>query len=59
MALSADLEGEGFLVAAIRPPTVPVGTARLRLSVSLAHEPADLEWAAARIGQTAREMGLI
>jgi 8-amino-7-oxononanoate synthase len=41
--LSASLEAEGVLAVAIRPPTVPVGTARLRLSVTLAHEDADLD----------------
>ena len=37
------LASEGFLVPAIRPPTVPRGTARLRISVSAIHEQADLE----------------
>jgi 8-amino-7-oxononanoate synthase len=37
VAMSAKLLEEGILVVAIRPPTVPKGTARLRLSVSSAH----------------------
>lgn len=41
--MSDKLLGEGILVVAIRPPTVPKGTARLRLSVSAAHTEADIE----------------
>jgi 8-amino-7-oxononanoate synthase len=37
------LEQEGFLVVAIRPPTVPEGTARLRLAFTAAHPDADIE----------------
>jgi len=37
------LEGAGFYAPAIRPPTVPAGTARLRVSLSAAHAEADIE----------------
>lgn len=40
--LAEVLAGEGLKVTAIRPPTVPPGTARLRLSVTLAHTPEEL-----------------
>lgn len=37
MAASNYLEDEGYLVVAIRPPTVPAGTARLRLTFTAQH----------------------
>src|SRR5262245_18249674 len=40
---SQRLEAEGFLVIAIRPPTVPAGTARLRLTFSAGHPDAEIE----------------
>jgi 8-amino-7-oxononanoate synthase len=42
LATSAALEGQGFLVVAIRPPTVPEGTARLRVAFSAEHADADV-----------------
>nr|Q47C04.1 RecName: Full=8-amino-7-oxononanoate synthase; Short=AONS; AltName: Full=7-keto-8-amino-pelargonic acid synthase; Short=7-KAP synthase; Short=KAPA synthase; AltName: Full=8-amino-7-ketopelargonate synthase [Dechloromonas aromatica RCB] len=42
VALSKALWERGLWVPAIRPPTVPKGTARLRISVSAAHTEADI-----------------
>ena len=45
------LEREGFLVTAIRPPTVPAGTARLRLAFTAAHPEGEV----ARLASVIRE----
>jgi 8-amino-7-oxononanoate synthase len=49
VAVSERLARDGLLVPAIRPPTVPPGTARLRISLSAAHQPADVERLAAAL----------
>ena len=43
MSVAADLLDRGLLVPAIRPPTVPPGTCRLRVALSAAHTSADVE----------------
>jgi 8-amino-7-oxononanoate synthase len=42
LAASRFLEDEGYFVVAIRPPTVPAGTARLRLTFTAQHPDADV-----------------
>jgi 8-amino-7-oxononanoate synthase len=41
--LSKRLRDAGFFSTAIRPPTVPAGTARLRLAFTAAHSTADID----------------
>lgn len=43
LKLSALLRARGLLVGAIRPPTVPAGSARLRVTLSATHSEAQLE----------------
>ncbi|WAC21814.1 8-amino-7-oxononanoate synthase [Luteolibacter sp. SL250] len=50
---AASLESSGFLVPAIRFPTVPRGTARLRVSISASHPPAAVTALAAAISALA------
>jgi 8-amino-7-oxononanoate synthase len=49
VAASEALLDRGLLVPAIRPPTVPPGTSRLRVALSAAHEPEQVDRLAAAL----------
>jgi 8-amino-7-oxononanoate synthase len=51
---SAALRERGILVPAIRPPTVPEGTARLRISLSAAHSEQDVSRLATALREACR-----
>jgi 8-amino-7-oxononanoate synthase len=56
VSLSEHLQKQGILVPAIRPPTVPVNTARLRISISAAHSVADVVKLALAINKAESEL---
>lgn len=43
VAAAWKLLGEGLLIAAVRPPTVPRGSSRLRVTLSSEHQPVDVD----------------
>jgi 8-amino-7-oxononanoate synthase len=49
LAAAKVLEAEGFLVVAIRPPTVPAGTARLRVAFTAGHPDEEIDRLAAAV----------
>jgi 8-amino-7-oxononanoate synthase len=55
MRVAATLEARGFLAGAIRPPTVPHRTARLRISITAAHDDAMLSALARGIAESVHE----
>ncbi len=57
--MAEELKKAGLIVSAIRPPTVMAGASRLRLTVSAAHEHADLVRAVESIIAVSKELKLI
>jgi 8-amino-7-oxononanoate synthase len=56
LAASGRLAEAGYRVTAIRPPTVPAGTARLRITLSAAHTPQQVEGLLAALDAAMREV---
>ena len=56
---SQRLQDLGFLVSAIRPPTVPKGSARLRFTFSAAHKPKDIDDLLVAINRVAKSLGVL
>jgi 8-amino-7-oxononanoate synthase len=57
LAIAAGLEAQGLWVPAIRPPTVPSGSARLRITLSAAHSQDDVGRLLSGLAFTARRIG--
>lgn len=59
LEFSRRLFAEGVLAQAIRPPTVPIGQARIRFGISAAHSKKDLEFALEKIAKVSKQLGVL
>jgi 8-amino-7-oxononanoate synthase len=57
-SIANTLKKQGIILSAIRPPTVPVGESRLRLTVSAAHDKIELAKAAKKIAKALQDEGM-
>ncbi|QDF75557.1 MULTISPECIES: aminotransferase class I/II-fold pyridoxal phosphate-dependent enzyme [Shewanella] len=56
--VNANLKAAGFWVGAIRPPTVPQGSARLRITLNVNHSRADIDALVKQLNLVLREQGV-
>ena len=59
VALASALEARGVLAPAVRPPTVPDGTSRLRVTLMADHSDDDVALALRAFGEAGRETGVL
>lgn len=55
MKIQSELLKDNIFIPGVRPPSVPIGSSRLRASVNLNHKYKDLEYIASKIGQSYRK----
>lgn len=58
MAISAALEQQGIFISAIRPPTVPAGSARLRVTLSASHTEQQVDRLLAALDNATSSLGI-
>ncbi|CCF84059.1 8-amino-7-oxononanoate synthase [Nitrolancea hollandica] len=58
MEMAANLRQAGVFAVPIRPPTVPMGAARIRVSVMATHTLSDLEFAIAAFENVGKQIGI-
>ena len=58
LTLARELEERGIIITAIRPPTVPVGESRLRMTVTAAHSKEQLDYVAKTLHELLVDMNI-